>query len=174
VWCTIEAGLFVTSLTAYTKNVYKTQAKMQKGWTIFFFKKRFRKVKNIMKIKPRYWNTWERIIVIQHLHAMQRMEMKKQIICSQPTKYSENQNTLVNDARKARNASSRYHGTHWKKCATYCLKYSFAEFVEWGGKISKEAYYMNSSQPPLLTMKPVCQTGSVKVQLLLTDWKNLS
>lgn len=101
--------------------------------------------------------------------------MEKQITCHQPTKYSETQNTLVNDAGKARNASSRYYGTHWKKCATYWLKWRFVEFKEWGGNISKEVYYMNSSQSSLLTMKLVCQTGSVKVQFFpLTNWKYLS
>lgn len=65
-----------------------------------------------MKIKPRYFNIWERIIIIQHLYAMQRTEMEEQITCTQPSKYSENQNTLVNDARKAKNASHSYHGTH--------------------------------------------------------------
>lgn len=81
-----------------------------------------------MKIKPRYFNTQERFFVIQHLHAVWRTEMKKQITCSQSTNHSENQNALVNGAGKAKNASHRYHGTHWKKCATYWLKYSFGEF----------------------------------------------
>lgn len=49
---------------------------------------------------------------MQHLRAKQRMEMEKQITCHQPTKYSESQNTLVSDAGKAKNASSRYYGTH--------------------------------------------------------------